>query len=290
MRNKWIVFLVIVLFLTVLPVNAMEQTMDFNRRGSVSVTLTSQDGEVPLAGAELSVYYVGTWELNSQKGLLWYYTEEFAHCDIPKNDKELARKLDAFVSEEIPPFRKMVTDETGKAVCDGLPLGLYFVKQTGQVDGFESCTPFMVTVPIETEEGLVYDVDATPKTQVVMLVDITIEKVWNTDEEGLPQSITVQLLNRETVVQTAVLSEENDWSVTYFDMPESDGYTLRENPVPQGYTATYSRRGYQFIVTNTRTLAQTGQLIWPIPVLAMTGLFFLLMGFAILRKSEKKNA
>ena len=123
-----------------------------------------------------------------------------------------------------------------------------------------------------------------------MLVDITIEKVWNTDAEGLPQYITVQLLNRETVVKTAVLSEENDWSVTYFDMPESDGYTLRENPVPQGYTATYSHRGYQFIVTNTRALAQTGQLIWPIPVLAMAGLFFLLIGFAILRKLEKNDA
>ena len=132
MRNKWIVLLAMVLFLTALPVNAMEQTMDFNRRGSVSVMLTSQDGEVPLVGAELSVYYVGTWELNSRKGLLWHYTEEFAHCDIPKNDQDLAQKLDAFVSEDITPFRKMVTDQTGKAVCDGYAEALqYLLRRAG---------------------------------------------------------------------------------------------------------------------------------------------------------------
>ena len=246
---------------------------------------------LPLVGAELSVYYVGTWELNSSRGLLWHYTEEFAACGISKNDPALAQKLDAFVGEDITPFRKIVTDLEGKGSCDGLPLGLYFVKQTGQVDSFAPCTPFMVTIPIETEEGLVYDVDASPKTQVNMLVNITIEKVWNTDaEEDHPKRVTVQLLNHDTVVQTAVLSDENDWSVTYTDMPESDGYTVRENPVPQGFTATYGRSGYQFTVTNTRTLAQTGQLIWPIPVLAMAGLFFLLMGLAILRKSERNDA
>ncbi|MBQ5675169.1 MAG: hypothetical protein IIV45_08850, partial [Lachnospiraceae bacterium] len=31
-------------------------------------------------------------------------------------------------------------------MCAELPLGLYFIKQTGAVEGFAPCTPFLVTV------------------------------------------------------------------------------------------------------------------------------------------------
>ena len=37
-------------------------------------------------------------------------------------------------------------------------------------------------------------------------------------------------------------------------------------------------------------LAQTGQLVWPIPVFALAGIFFLMAGFVILRKPGKQNA
>ena len=68
-----------------------------------------------------------------------------------------------------------------------------------------------------------------------------------------------------------------------------DGYSVKEVNVPKGFTATYAQKGYTFTVTNTASLAQTGQLLWPIPVLAVAGLFFLLTGAAILRKTEKHN-
>ena len=73
-------------------------------------------------------------------------------------------------------------------------------------------------------------------------------------------------------------------------MPESDGYSIKEIDVPKGFTATYSKAGYVFTVTNTSTLAHTGQLIWPIPVLAMAGLFLIVVGSIILRKTRKENA
>ena len=88
-------------------------------------------------------------------------------------------------------------------------------------------------------------------------------------------------------MQIATLDPTNNWQVTYEDLPESDGYSIKEINVPKGYTATYKKTGAEYTVINTPTLAQTGQLIWPIPVLAVAGMFFLLMGFAILGKSEK---
>ena len=91
-------------------------------------------------------------------------------------------------------------------------------------------------------------------------------------------------------METATLNKQNGWQITYPNLPESDAYSVKEVNVPKGYTATYAQKGYVFTVTNTPSLAQTGQLIWPIPVLAAAGLFFLLMGFAFLRKPEKNDA
>ena len=45
-----------------------------------------------------------------------------------------------------------------------------------------------------------------------------------------------------------------------------------------------------FTVTNTSTLIQTGQLIWPIPVLAAGGMLFIAVGITLLQKKRKTNA
>ena len=114
---------------------------------------------------------------------------------------------------------------------------------------------------------------------------------WNADKSTeVPDSVTVQLLQGEKILYTDVLSAQNNWQVVYSNMPESDAYYIREVDVPKGFTATYSQKGYTFTVTNTSSLVQTGQLVWPIPLLAAAGLFLLLMGFALLRKTGKRHA
>ena len=136
-----------------------------------------------------------------------------------------------------------------------------------------------------------YDVNTSPKTDVARLTAITIKKVWNTDASTkAADSVTVQLLRDGVVVETATLSDQNNWQVTYTDMPESDAYSIVEVNVPKGFTATYSQSGYVFTVTNTASLAQTGQMIWPIPVLAMAGLCLITVGTIVLRKTRNKNA
>lgn len=291
MRNKWLSVCLALLFLAAVPLTAAAQEFSPDQRGSISVSLVSKNGGLPLAGAELSVFYVATVECNAEGKLIYNNTEDFAACGFRLDDPERIGKLDAFVMGNSIECWKMVTDSQGHAVCEDLPLGLYFVKQTNEVRDGAACTPFLVTVPFETEGSYVYHVDASPKTDVVRLTDITIRKVWNTDKsEPGSDHVKVQLLRHETILNTAILNAQNNWQVCYTDMPESDGYRIIEVNVPQGFTATYSRDGYIFTVTNTLSLAQTGQLIWPIPVFAAAGLFFLLLGFEILRKPGKKNA
>lgn len=291
MKNKLISFCMIAWLLAALPLTAMAQSFDQSQTGSISVTLVSRNSDQPMAGAELSVYHVATVAVNTYGNLNYGYTEAFADCGFSLEDPALVEKLDAFVSANDISARKTVTDRHGKAHCGDIPLGLYFVKQTGAVEGFASCSSFLVTVPMKTNSGYQYQVNASPKTDVLKLTDITIQKVWNTGStSGLPKSVTVQLLHGGQVVKTAVLDQRNHWQITYQDMPVSDSYSIQEINIPQGFMATYSQNGFLFTVTNTPALAQTGQVVWPIPVFALAGIFFLMIGFVILRKPGKQDA
>ena len=291
MRRKMITLCVAALLIFTCSFTAFAQNFDPEKTGAVSVTLTEQYGKKPIAGAELSVYFVATARMNANGNLSYVYTDSFENAGIDIDDPSLAVKLDAYVSEQNVAATIITTDENGMATCKDLTLGLYFIRQTGAVEGFSPCTPFLVTVPNEENGEYVYEVNASPKTEVTKLTSITIKKVWNTDESAATaDSVTVQLLKNGNVVKTAVLNAQNNWQVTYPDMPESDAYSIQEIDVPAGFTATYAKTGYVFTVTNTSTLIQTGQLMWPIPILAISGMLFIAAGAVLLLKKRKTNA
>lgn len=287
---------ILTIFLTVLwiatcviPVSA--EAFDPGKTGSVSVTLASQPEKTPVTGAELSLYSIAAAESNPDGMLAYIFTADFAGLGLALDDPELAAKLDTYLSENEVPAATLRTDAAGTAVWENLPLGLYFIRQTNTVEGFAPCTPFLVTVPMKNEDGYVYAVNASPKTEVAKLTSIIIKKVWNTDASAkAADHITVQLLRDEKVVETAILSEHNNWQVTFTHMPQSDAYRIQEVNVPEGFTATYQQKDYVFTVTNTATLIQTGQRIWPIPLLAFTGVLLITAGVVLLQKKRDRDA
>ena len=284
MVRRLLIFCMAVLLIGTVAVSAAE--FDPDQTGAISVTLREQQKQDPIAGAELQLYHVATVRINTAGQLNYFYTKPFAETGLPLDTPELARLLDTYVSGKTVPSVTQVTGEDGSAVWKELPLGLYFIRQANTVEGFAPCTPFFVTVPTSAA-GYEYAVNASPKTEVAKLTDITIRKVWNTDASTkATDSVTVELLRDGAVVETAVLKEENGWQVTYSNLPESDAYSIREVAVPQGFTATYKQKGYVFTVTNTSTLIQTGQVIWPIPVLAIVGVLLLTVG-ALLQKRKQ---
>lgn len=291
MGRKILAFFVAVWLIATCATAASAETFDPGKTGSVSVTLVEREEKTPIVGAELSMYHIAAVGINTEGNLNYSFTEEYANLGIAMDDPALAAKLDAYLSENEMPAIRLCTNEKGTAGCQELPLGLYLIRQTNTVEGFAPCTPFLVTVPVQSAGGFGYAVNAYPKTEVEKLTSITIQKVWNTDASTkAAEHITVQLLRDGKVVETATLSEENHWRVTYTDMPESDAYTIREVNVPAGFTATYKQNGYIFTVTNTATLIQTGQLIWPIPVLAIAGMLFLAIGIVLLGKKRNEDA
>lgn len=287
MGRKLTVAALIVMLLLTCPPCARALGFDGSETGSISIRLA----DPPVPGAQFELYHIASVDMDEAETLRYAWLPPFEDCGIPLDDPQLPAKLSAFLREQSIPAPKITTDDRGEASCGGLPLGLYFVRQVGAAEGFSACTPFLVTVPMQTETGLVYEVNASPKADIVRLICITVRKSWNTDGFAEhPDSVTVQLLLNGEVVDTALLTEQSGWQAEFSDLPMQEGYSIREVGIPKGYTATYTQNGWEFTVTNTPSLAQTGQLLWPIPVLTALGLGLLVLGFALLRKREGSDA
>ena len=104
--RKLISIFLLVCILAVLPLTAMAQKIELDRLGSISVTLVSQDGATPMAGAELSVYHVATVESDSNGTLLYTYADPFFDCGVELDDPELVKTLETYISGKSLPVQK----------------------------------------------------------------------------------------------------------------------------------------------------------------------------------------
>ncbi|MBO5517145.1 MAG: Cna B-type domain-containing protein, partial [Firmicutes bacterium] len=85
----------------------------------------------------------------------------------------------------------------------------------------------------------------TPET-----VDVSVKKVWddaNNQDGKRPESLTVNLMNGSTKVDSVTLSDKNNWTDTIDNLPKyADGkeitYTWEEAKLPEGYSLTSSEK------------------------------------------------
>ena len=284
----WILFLLLLCIGTALPVSATS-AVDWEKTGSISVTL--KDGDAAISGAEITLYQVA--EARSQDNNLHFaFTNAFVDFGgVPEElqDEGMIQRLADYAVQNKIGGKTLQTNASGLVCFEKLSLGLYLAVQSSSVPGYSDCSPFLVSIPAETEGKWIYDIDATPKTDLVRLVDITVKKVWNDDGKNRPKSVMVQLRNGDTVVDTVTLSEQNGWRHIWTDRPTSDAWSVKEVDVPKGYTATYQKSGFVYTVTNTPTLIQTGLLKWPVPLLSGMGLLLFTVGWILYFRGKIKD-
>lgn len=287
-----IVLLVGVLMLSALmPAYAQNMTEpDLSKKGSISISLN--DEGVALSSAEFTLYRVA--EITENNGIYEYkFVEAFANSGKSVDDlsdEETAEILAEYAKKHKISGISDKTDKNGFVKFNDLVLGMYLAVQTGSVADFADCTPFLVSVPLNELGDYVYDVDATPKTDVVRLVDVSVKIVWNDNGNEHPKSVTVQLIKGGKVIDTVDLSDANKWCYVWTDMPGSDSYSVKIINIPKGYTPTYKQDGLEFTVINTSKLIQTGQLNWPVPLMAGSGLLLFVIGWVIVFLKEKKRS
>ena len=237
----------------------------------VSLTISYQDGNTPLVGAEFDIFLVATVD---EYGELTT-TKDFAqfHVNIRGRDDEawrtLASTLEGYVlRDDISPTDSGKTNDKGlvsfPTAGKSLKAGLYFVLGYRHTqNGFRyDPTPFMVMLPgLDKENNIwVYDVAVNAKFDSSQIpdnpddhtIDRKVLKVWADDghEKDRPKEVIAQLLRDGKVYDTVTLNAANNWRYTWTGLNDRYTWTIVEKEL-EGYTVEVTREGITFVVTNS---------------------------------------
>lgn len=292
-KTVWSVFVLAAMFLSLgVTAFAAGEAVDLDAAGSISVT-PKADGRAVGAGMTFTLYQVGKVSAARDGALSYALTDAFAGSKADLSNLEasgLAQTLSDYAGKNSVSSTAQKCGSGGTVRFEGLSVGVYLLVQTSSGGTGYTVQPFLTTLPLSENGQLNYNINASPKTEVTGTVDVTVKKVWNDgrDTSARPGSISVTLYRGGTAVDTVTLSESNGWAHTWAALPKSDAYSVTEAAV-SGYQASYSQSGTAFTITNTPKLAQTGQLNWPVPVLAGCGVALFAAGWALVFLKRKDN-
>ena len=66
-------------------------------------------------------------------------------------------------------------------------------------------------------------------------------------------------------------------------------YSVKEINVPKGYTVTYQKEDNSFIVTNTTSLVQTGNMPWLVELIGSLGIIFIVISIVYSKIKDEQN-
>ena len=283
--------------------------------GSISLTITDSLTGEPVENVSFHLYFVAT--AHSQgTGITYKYKSPYDECNMAignlQND-QLPLHLLSFATENSLSYTRQTSDANGNIVFDNLTPGAYLVAPDYEAEHPFTISPFIVSTPLydEVNGEWIFDINATPKIEYRVPTDtqevtyITVKKQWKSNTEN-PDSVTVSLLRDFRKVETITLSAENNWSYRWDNLSKKYAWNVIEENVPDGYIVSYDTSSNTVVVTNEKPfdketttkpedttipdeLIETGQLNWPVPVLATAGLLLFSLGWAMLNLGKKTD-
>ena len=265
-----------------------------------------QDSGTPLEGAQFDLFYVGAVDEYGAVSA----APDFAGFEVALDGTDaedwrvLASTLEGYVAvSDLLPFAGALTDADGKVTFAGLPAGLYFVRghRLTLEDVSYDTDPFIVRLPHYDEAVGAYvdEVTVRPKNYIPdgNPINRRVLKVWDDNQNAdgkRPTEVVVNLLCNGEIYDTVTLSEANNWRYSWEGLNGYQQWSVVEEG-PANYKVEITREGITFVVRNTYvapppppppTLPQTGQLWWPVPILAVAGLFLMAAGLLRRRGSD----
>lgn len=322
------VFLCLLCLLALLPA-PVRAAGPIDPTQEVCLTIHYQHDGRPVSGVPFDLFYVASVDAYGEFTLTGDFAGYPVRLTGLDSDgwRMLAETLAAYAAaDRLTPLDSGVTNAQGLLTFpnrrSSMKPGLYLAVGQQYSDGAYVYTtePFLAALPVtdEASNTWVYDLTVSPKhtaDEVTPPSDDTTErkvlKVWDDggDMSSRPQEVTVQLLKNGAVYDTVTLSARNNWRHTWDKLPKNDAsgrrieWSVVERDV-SGYTVLVSREGLTFVITNSRTpgkpaepstpgkpsLPQTGLLWWPVPLLALCGLAFVIAGVSFgKRKHHDEN-
>lgn len=233
--------------------------------GSIHINLYDSTNNKALSGGELTVYRVA--EVQRKNGNLSFeYCGDFDGCAIELGDltdSTLAGQLQEFLPANAEGIVQAVSND-GNVVFDDLELGLYLVVQTKASNGYKPVNSFLVSLPMAEDGQWNYEVDASPKVGAYTLEPETPPSPPDTPDKPDKPDTPDTPENPD--------NPDNPVAPGTPDNPVAPGSP--DNPVLPGHPNNPVMNG----------LPQTGQLNWPIPVMAISGMLLFAFGWATDRK------
>lgn len=278
----------------------------FDPNEELSLTVSFAVDEKALEGAHFRLFRVADMveygELN--------YTEAFKNCEAGalsdltvEQTQALCERLYDYLlkNEAIEPVDAENTDKDGllrfPAHDNKLLPGLYLVTSDRfYLNGVShEAAPFVVCLPYRGEDEVWdYDMTVSPK---LADTQVEVQKIWQDkgNEKKRPTEVVVELIKGkdEKAFASVVLSEKNEWSYVWEELPGGFEWSVREVTKAENYKSATEQVPGGFRIINTyspppgKTLPQTGLLWWPVPVLACAGMLLFVLGWAKQRKHEE---
>ena len=236
--------------------------------GSIHVNLYDSTNNKALSGGELTVYRVA--EVQRKNGNLSFeYCGDFDGCAIELGDltdSTLAGQLQEYLSDNAEGTVREV-DANGNVNFDDLELGLYLVVQTKASKGYKPVNSFLVSLPMAEDGEWNYEVDASPKVGAYTPEPETPPFPPNKPDKPNTPDTPENPDNPDNPVSPG--NPDNPVAPGTPDNPEAPGSP--DNPVLPGHP-------------DHPVLPQTGQLNWPIPMMAVSGMLLFAYGWVADRK------
>lgn len=290
---------------------------------NTSLTISYLNEGTAIEGARFDIYRVADVDAYAQMTL----TDRFAGYPITLDGQDqsgwdtLATTLKGYVWSD-----SLSADFSGETNANGtliavLKPGLYLVVGSRRTIGdyTYSASPYLVFLPGSNQAQNTWDYDVTsyPKAHPEKnpsdnpddtRISRKVLKIWDDSgkEGSRPKEITVHLMCDGKVADTVVLNAANDWRYAWDNLERNHDWLVTEDTV-SGYTQTITQDGITFTIKNTAksttpsdtpkqdnptpnktTLPQTGLLWWPVPVLLVGGLLFVVVGL-IRRKGDDRE-
>ena len=237
----------------------LKENLDMSKKGSITLAIADPSSGTGYPGINLELIQVASVVQNEDGNYVYQYTENFTDpavtlslTDLSETDmgaREKAETLMAYANTKGLRGTTQVTNANGQVSYGNLDLGVYLIRNYPVSENMEMIRPFLVTVPRLLNNEYVYDVNATGKPEAP---DIGGDK---------PEDPTEKNKNKN--------KNKNN----------NNGSNLSGNATnnPSGSSGN--------AITGSR-LPQTGQLWWPVPILAGAGIILIVIGIMRRRRSD----
>ena len=281
---KKVLWLLGISFMFVLTVSA--NTVDFNRKGSITLELTEQEHNEKIADANIEIVKIADAKVDLNSNLYYEYVSSLTECNVDIKDvtKIDVNELASCINDNTQRLSS-ISDNNGKVSFSNLDLGLYLIRQTNKLNKYTSIDSYLVTLPTIENNDWIYDIYSIPKTEIQKKMDITIIIEWKTEKDIKDKRVTAELFNDNQKVNDYLITKDDNWTVID-NVLLSDKYSVKGESI-EGFNISYVIQGNVFKIIYSDDLPQTGENVYVTYILAFTGLVFILLGVTF--KKNVKN-